>query len=51
MPNTVDYIEDINEQNINSIIRFIASQQPKPILPVLKYRTEDNINAKDIVLE
>lgn len=48
MPNTVDYIydyiEDINEQNINSILRFIASQQPKSILPVLKYITEDNIN-------
>lgn len=48
MPNTVDYIYDyiegVNEQNINSILRFIASQQTKSILPVLKYITDENID-------
>lgn len=47
MPNIVDYIydyisEDI-EQNIDIMLRFIASQQPNSILPIMKYVTEENI--------
>ncbi|OVE69069.1 hypothetical protein CCS79_09090 [Clostridium diolis] len=47
MPNIVDYIydyisEDI-EQNMDIMLRFIASQQPNSILPIMKYVTEENI--------
>ena len=52
MPNVVeyiyDYISDGNEQNIDTILRFIASQQGKSILPILKYVNDENIDRSNL---
>lgn len=52
MPNIVeyiyDYISDENEQNIDTILRFIASQQGKSILPILKYVSYENIDKSNL---
>lgn len=52
MPNIVEYIYDYisenNEQNLDTMLRFITSQQPNSILPFLKYITEDNINESSL---
>jgi hypothetical protein len=47
MPNIVDYIYEYisekSEQNLDTMLRFIASQQGNSILPILKYVSEENI--------
>lgn len=52
MPNIVDYIYDYIseevEQNIDIMLRFIASQQYNSILPIMKYVTEENIRISSI---
>jgi len=52
MPNIVDYIYDYisenTEQNLDIMLRFIASQQPKSILPIMRYVTEENIRSSSI---
>lgn len=52
MPTTLDYIydyimEDV-EQNSDIILRFIASQSKKTILPLLRYAKEDYINNSNL---
>lgn len=46
MPNLIeyiiDYLQESNEQNLDTMLRFIASQN-NYILPFLKYVSEDNI--------
>ncbi|MGG5463305.1 SIR2 family protein [Clostridium sp. B9] len=52
MPNIVEYIYDYisenNEQNLDTMLRFIASQQCNSILPILKYVNEDNISKSSL---
>ncbi|MGL4914228.1 MAG: SIR2 family protein, partial [Romboutsia sp.] len=52
MPTTLDYIydyilEDV-EQNSDIILRFIASQNKKTILPLLRYANEENIESSNL---
>lgn len=53
MPNTIDYIIDYvseaTEQNIDTMLRFLASQQPSSLLPFKKYVTEDTISNSSLV--
>lgn len=52
MPNIVDYIYDYisenTEQNIDIMLRFIASQPINSILPFIQYVTKENINTSSI---
>ncbi len=47
MPTVIDYVLDYisekTEQNIEIILRFLASQQTKSILPMMRFLTEYNI--------
>ncbi|WP_283593154.1 SIR2 family protein [Paraclostridium bifermentans] len=52
MPSIVDYIYDYVseeiEQNQDTILRFIASQNPRAILPIAKYLSIDKINNSNL---
>ena len=52
MPSIVDYIHDYVseevEQNQDTVLRFIASQNPRAILPIAKYLSIDNINNSNL---
>lgn len=52
MPNIVeyiyDYISESSEQYLDTMLRFIASQQCNSILPILKYVNEENISRSNL---
>lgn len=54
MPTVLDYIQDYigeEEQDLEIVLRFIASQNQKSILPMLKYVTEENIEGSKLYIK